>query len=104
MMLEHYPTVLTTENQDRNFWPERTRAEEDLMRSWVSEVTSEGSVPDQRDEGCSPSHRDNVSSSGKQGQHSSGVMDESSKRRIFIRPETRSLGSLLYNTHVLTRP
>ncbi|SJL16705.1 uncharacterized protein ARMOST_20234 [Armillaria ostoyae] len=34
------------------------------------------SVPDQRDEGCSPLHRDNVSSSGEQGQHSSGIMDE----------------------------
>ncbi|SJL11064.1 uncharacterized protein ARMOST_14465 [Armillaria ostoyae] len=34
------------------------------------------SVPDQRDVGCSTSHRDNVSSSSEQGQHSSGVMDE----------------------------
>ncbi|KAK0440175.1 hypothetical protein EV421DRAFT_1818102 [Armillaria borealis] len=79
----------------------RERLEGDVAQ----EVTSEGSVPDQRDVGCSISHRDDVSSSGEQGQHSSGVRDDrSSKRRIFIRPETRSLSYLLYNARALTRP
>ncbi|KAK0436694.1 hypothetical protein EV421DRAFT_1739389 [Armillaria borealis] len=48
----------------------------EMLRAGIRALMLSRSIPDQRDVGCSPSHRDNVSSSGEQGQHSSGVRNE----------------------------